>query len=99
MVVPHGVPADSRNVLPQCSIDDRAGVRRGRPIAAYPGKTPYRSAVPEVLHGGIVVQGDAEREVLLEQLCGISVPDVGVIPGEMVALAGISHLHEAADMR
>src|SRR6202521_3867925 len=38
MIVPHGVPADSSDVFPQCSIDDGAGVWRGRPITAHPWK-------------------------------------------------------------
>src|SRR3974390_1031077 len=63
VVVPHGVPAKSRDVLRQSSIDDRSGGRSGRPITAHPRVSPGRRTVPEIFHGGIVVYGNSIREI------------------------------------
>ena len=75
-----------------------AAVGVGAELLLNPGKAPGRSTVPKIFHGGIVVQRDSIHEVLFEELRGIGIPDVGVVPGEMVVLAVISHLHKAADM-
>src|SRR5579872_3923972 len=99
MIIPHGVPAKSCNVFPQSSVDNCSRSGHGRPVAAHPRKAPGRGAVPEVLHGGIVVQSNSKREILFEQLSGIGVADIRVVPAEVVVLATVRHLHETPDMR
>src|ERR1017187_1719404 len=96
VVVPHAVPTDSRDVLRQGPIDDGRCGWRGRRTTANPGKAPGRSTVPKIFHGGIVVQRNSIREILLEEFRGIGIPDVGVVPEEMGLLVVICHLHKAA---
>ena len=94
----HGIPADSSHVLRQAAINE-GGCRGRAPNCCPPRETPSRSAVPKVFHGRIVVERDSVGQVLAEKLGGIGVADVGVVPGEMVVLASIGHLNEAADVR
>src|ERR1035437_5229506 len=97
-VVPHGISTDSRNVLRQGPIDDGSSGWRWRRTTVEKGEAPGRSTVPKIFHGGIVIERDSIHEVFLEELRGIGIPDVGVVPDEMGVLVVVSHLHKAADM-
>ncbi len=99
MIVPHGVAADTGNVLCKPSIDDGTGGWPWGNVAGNKRESPGRRAVPQVLDRGIVVQRQAVRERLTKQLAiGAGGANVGVVPAEVVGLRVVGHLREAAYM-
>src|SRR5713101_887347 len=97
MIVPHGVAADTGNILRKPSINHRASRWPWGNVAGDKWESPRRRAVPQVLNGGIVVHCQSVGELLAEQLAVCpGRPNVSVVPAEMVGLCVIRHLHEAA---
>src|SRR6266568_8037147 len=97
MIVPHGVAADTGNILRKPSINHRASRWPWSNVAGDKWESPRRRAVPQVLNRRIVVHCQSVGELLAEQLAVCpGRPNVSVVPAEMVGLCVIRHLHEAA---
>src|ERR1700688_1724363 len=99
MLVPHGISAESRDVLREAAVDQRARRRSWGHVRRHKREAPRGSAVPKILDRWIVIQRHSKRERLPEQfMVLIRVANVGVVPGEMIILGGIGHLHKTAEV-
>jgi hypothetical protein len=68
VVVPHGITAEAGNILSETAIDKRSREERRSDIGRDPRDAPGGCAVPEVLQGGVVVEGHAVDELVLAEL-------------------------------
>ena len=97
VVIPHGVAADTRDILPQ-TRDDWGSRGSGRPVIGDPRVTPRRRGVPQVLDRWTVVGVQSEHQFLATQRGLVRVPDVCIVDAEMVILYVVSDLNETANM-
>src|SRR5207302_4402665 len=85
-IVPHRVPRQPSHLLPECTVDER-GRTRGRSYRrAAVGEAPGGRAVPDVLHGGVVVHAEAEGRALGEDAPMGREAEIGVVDSDLTAL-------------
>src|SRR5579859_506515 len=99
MLVPHRVSAESRYVLRQPAVNQRARRRSRRRVGRRERKAPRRRAVPKILDCRIVVQRYSKRKRLPEQfVILIGVAQIRVVPAEMIVLRRVCHLRKTSDV-
>ena len=98
VVIPHGISAESGHILAERPVNDRRGSRRWRHVRPHPGESPGGSAAPEVFNGWVVVERYTVDELFARELRPVGVPDVGVVPREVVSLYIVGNLDKCSDM-
>src|SRR6202790_4633412 len=100
-----GIDADAGGILTDAAgagLEFGRGDGSRRHAAAGIGEAPGRGGVPDILHRGSVVHGDADEHIGVSGAGGAAeiqmsrVADVGVVESETVRDSVISELHEAA---
>ena len=98
MLVDERVGGRPDHQLCERAADDRTGAALRNERRGDVGKGPGRRRVPEILHGRVVVDRDADHGVGAEQRQRLRVTDVGVVPAEMARVAAVGRLGEHADV-
>src|SRR5713226_3976045 len=98
VVVPHRVAAYSGHIMRESSIHNTCSGGRWNPHWPNPGIPPGRRAVPDVFDGRIVVEGQPVDPGFAMKKSASGVPNVSVVPSEMVTLRVIGGLNEPARM-
>ena len=99
VLIPQTVDARARYILAEGAVDERASNRTHAGLRRYPRKSPRRRAIPEILHRGIIVQGDAVIEFLAGQRGLVRITKVTVVHGKCVAGVAVRDLSESAEVR
>ena len=97
VAIPHGIAAETGDILPETCEDGRSGGSRC-PVIRDPRETPGWRAIPEILDRRIVVDVQSVNQFFTALTSWVCVSDIGIVDTEMVVLRVVSHLHEAADM-
>src|ERR1700722_692655 len=107
-VVDEGIGADASNMRGESALDHRSRVLWTKDIRYSVREAPCRRGVPDVLHGRLVVGGDAVDDIEWAEMSRAGIADIGIVPGPGMAIERIrrgawpncvvGHLREGADM-
>lgn len=96
-VVPQQVATQARHLLAE-AFDGACRIRRNRHRRRGEWKAPGWTGVVDVLHGGVVVQGDAVQQILSAGLELVGVAQVHIVDAAVVGDAVVSPLREHAEV-
>src|SRR5689334_7967384 len=93
-VIEKAVSAKAGNPLRKRALDKSAGGWLRCQGRANVRKAPGRYCVPNILHRRVIVQAGTEQEIMVADLQGVGISDIGVVPAEAIADAVVRSLDE-----